>query len=118
VSYAVQQWLFFAFAATWFGGAIVLYLRYLRKRGIYLRRFPPVASVPLDTYKYLENNPFSPQGRAAFRAIWQPQDDPKLESLRGKVWRGYGYVVLWGFGFPILVVGVVILLLLLWHPPK
>jgi hypothetical protein len=39
------------------------------------------------------------------KAMWQRQADPELEQLRRAVWRGYGYGVLWGLGFPLITVG-------------
>jgi len=115
VSDALLNLLFFAVVATWLGGVIVQAFRYWRKRNTYLRRFPPVAGVPLDMY--LGTNPFNPVSRASIRAVWEPQDDPELEGLRREMWRAVGYLFLWMFGFPMLVSGMVILVLLLLDPP-
>jgi hypothetical protein len=52
----------------------------------------------------------------------QPQADPELEQLRRAMWRQLRYVLLWMFGFALLGVGimavVVILTLFFFGPPR
>ncbi len=94
---------------TEFGGTLVLFIRARAKQREYLRRFPPVAGVPLDIY-------WGGGPQSVTRAIWrvslQRQSDPELERLRQEMWRRVAYYVLWLGGFPILVFGVLALLIL------
>jgi hypothetical protein len=118
VSDAWLNWIFFAFAATWFGGTIILFVRTKVKGNAYLRRFPPVDRyVTLDLY--MSANPFDPVRRRIGQVMRQRQDNPELEQLRREMWRRFWYCSIWMFGFPAIFAGVsVILILLLWHPPQ
>lgn len=97
------------FVVTWIGVGIVLAFRANAKGREYLRRLPPVDGVPLHMYYYVGwwrwNGPVP-------RAWRQRQSDPELERLRQEGRRHGRFVLLWMFGFPILVVGVDVLLIL------
>jgi hypothetical protein len=49
--------------------------------------------------------------------MWRRQDDPELEGLRRELWRSYGLVAAWMFGFPLLTIAAIALLSLTSHPP-
>jgi len=120
MSEALQNLFFFALVATWFGGTILRWIRYRQAQRAYLRRFPPVEGYPLE--EYLGRNPWSPVDRAINELARQPQADPELEQLRRAMWHQLRYVILWMFGFPLLGVGimavVVILTLFFFGPPR
>jgi hypothetical protein len=100
---------FAAFMITWFVGSVALFIRFLAKQLAYLRRFPPVEGVPLDSFR--GGNPFGGRSRAIWRTMRQRQSDLELERLRREVWRRYRYFALWVYGFPVLVIGVSALLI-------
>jgi hypothetical protein len=93
------------------GVGVLFFRHYLPYRKAYLQRFPPVNGVPLEMYVGGDTFGFSPEARAIWRALLHRQPDPELERMRRKVWRCYGGVVLWGFGFPVLAIGVAALVL-------
>ena len=107
-----------AFPILWFGGTIVLYFRARKKQVIYLRRFPPVEPyMTLDFYTSLFGAPRGTRRRIN-EVIFKRQADPELEALRRAMWRRFGLVALWIYGFPLLTFGVAALLALagLVHP--
>lgn len=108
-----QNIIFFAFLITWFGGGVVLYVRFLKRQRAYLRHFAPVDGVPLDALR--GGNPFGARSRATFRVMLQRQSDPELERMRRDLWRRWRPVVLWIYGFPFLVICVVIGVAVLVH---
>jgi hypothetical protein len=93
-----------AFAIMWFGGVVVLCLRFCAKQRTYLRRFPPVAGVPRGMH---------PGGHP-----WASQDDLEVDRLRRAVLRSYRQAALWALGFPLLTCGLAALLIVagLVHP--
>jgi len=114
----LQPFFPFVFAIGWFGGGIVLYFRFRREQQSYLRRFPPIDRYQtLDMYTPGFGNPPG-TSRKIYAAMWQRRDDPELERLRREMWRHYGYVALWIFGFPLLTIDVIALLVVagLVHP--
>lgn len=94
----------------WLGGTVILYLRFLKRQRGYLRNFPPVDSVPLDT---LGGNPFGAWSRAVFRAQLQRQPDAELERMRRDLLGHWRFVLLWGYGFPVLVIVMIFAVALL-----
>jgi hypothetical protein len=105
----VQNIVSIALVAVWVVGMIALYLRLRAKQVAYLKRFPPVEGVPL--YMAGGGNPFGAVSRAIWGAMVRRQPDPELEQLRHDVWRRFGYMSLWMFGFPLLAVGAATLLI-------
>ncbi len=112
-----QNILFVAFLIIWFAGAGVLVLRYFARENRYLRQFPPVDGVPLDAWPR-HANPFGAWNRAIGRAQMHKQPDPELERQRLDLRRYRRQVVRWIFGFPILVIVVVIVVNLLLHAAR
>ena len=113
----VQRIFPFVFPILWFGPTIVLFFRFRQKQVAYLRRFPPI-----DRYQTLDMVTFgvgNPPGtfRRVWDAQWRKQDDPELERLRREMWRRYGLVMLWVFGFPLLTFATLTVLILTSHPP-
>lgn len=100
-----QNIIFAAFLITWFGGGVAIYVRFLKRQLAYLRHFPPVDGVPLDTLQ--GGSPFGARSRATFRAMLQWQPDPEMERTRRDVRRRWLPVALWVYGFPILVICVI-----------
>ena len=90
-------------------GAIILHVRFRAKQTAYLKRFPPVAGIPLTMAG--GGNPFGAVSRAIWQAMLNSQPDPGLEQLRLDMWRRCGYIALWIVGFPIVAVGVTTLLI-------
>ena len=109
----------FAFAILWVGPSIVLYFRFRQKQVAYLRQFPPI-----DRYRTLDMASPGPGGsppgtyRRINKAMLQRQTAPERERLRRDMWQRYGFAVLWIFGFPLITVGMVALLIIagLVHP--
>jgi hypothetical protein len=115
MSDGLQNLIFFAFAATWLGGAVVLGLRSSRASRDYLHRFRSDEGWPLDGYASFRH---SPEGRQMRRLVREPQADPELERLRREARRRGRLFLLWWVGVPGLAFGVVSLLfitLLLSH---
>ncbi|HEX8036265.1 MAG TPA: hypothetical protein VF510_20575 [Ktedonobacterales bacterium] len=102
---------FFVFMLAWFVGTLALGLRANAKGKAYLRRLPPVNGVPLDMYMYAEKDWLRGWRGPVWRAYRQQQTDPELEQLRQEARRRSRYVMLWMFGFPVLVAGVMTLLI-------
>jgi hypothetical protein len=103
-SFEVLQNIFFAAVVIpWIGVGIALYFRYRSKQRNYLKRFPPVEGISLDTYF-----PSDPRRvlQAINRAMRQRQDDPELERMRREMWRSYRTIVVWVFGFPLVAFGL------------
>lgn len=113
----LQQILACGLVVVWLGVAFALNDR-LRARWVeYMRRFPPVEGVRPDTF--ISGNPFGPVARAISRMARGPQDDPDLERLRRARRRSSRQLALWIFGFPLLALGVVALLILSgWVHPQ
>ena len=105
----IQNAVSIALVAIWVVGTIALYFRMRAKQVAYLKRFPPVEGVPLEIAG--GGNPFGGVSRAIWRVMFRRQPDPELEQLRHDVWRRFGYMSLWIYGFPLLAVGVVALLI-------
>jgi hypothetical protein len=61
---------------------------------------------------YVGGYPFSPEARALWSVTFKRQPDPALERMRREVWRRYGHLALWMYGFPVLAVGVAALVLI------
>jgi hypothetical protein len=99
----------FAFAIVWVGVCFALLWRYRAQQRAYLHQFPPVEGVPLEMY--LGFGPPSVR-HGVFRALNQRQADPELERLCQEMWRRYRHFLMWWLGFPLLVVGVVVILIL------
>ena len=96
------------FVIVWWGGAIFLYLRLRMTQQDYFSRFDDTIYYPFGIPLFFR--PVS--ARAAWRIMrvtFQQQTDPSLESLRRKIFRRWLQMGAWGFGFPILVVGVIAL---------
>jgi hypothetical protein len=104
-----QNILGYTLALTWFVVGVVLSLRALMKQLAYLGRFPPVNGVPLNALR--GGNPFGARARMQWRVSLQRQSDPELEGLRRETWRRFRAVMLWIYGFPIVVIGVAALLI-------
>ncbi len=113
VDSAWQNSIFYALQITWVGGAVLLYLRHLKRERAYLRHFPPVDGVPLDALR--GGNPFGARSRAAFRVMLRRQPEPELERMRRDLWRRWRYVLLWIYGFPVGVIGVIVGVAVLVH---
>ena len=105
----VQSIVSIALVAIWAAGAIALYFRMRAKQVEYLKHFPPVEGVPLAIAG--GGNPFGPVSRAIWSAMFRRQPDFALEQLRHDVWRRFGDMSLWIYGFPILAVGAAALLI-------
>jgi hypothetical protein len=100
----------------WIVPAFTLFLRFRRKQSTYLRRFPPVdRNQTLDMYTPWAGNPPGAYRRIT-EAMWRRRDDPELEQLLRDLWRGYGFVALWTFGFPLLTIAAIVILSLSGHP--
>lgn len=74
----------------------------------YLRRFPPVDGVWLDTFT--GGNPFGRVAQAIRQVFREPQVGLELEQLRQESLRRGRLIPLWIFGFPVVTVGVIALL--------
>ncbi|MGZ3582279.1 MAG: hypothetical protein ACXWP6_06050 [Ktedonobacterales bacterium] len=103
--------IFFMFMLTWFAGTLAHGLRSNSKRKAYLQRLPPVKGAPLEMYMYAEKDWLRGWRGPVWQAFRQQQADPELEQLRQEVRRRSRYVLLWMFGFPALVGGVMTLLI-------
>lgn len=101
---------FWVFVVLWFGGIAVLAFRSSAKGKAYLRRLPPVRGIPLDMYMNLDDGKWNARGGTVWKAYRQEQSDPEIEGLRRAAWRQRRYLILWGFGFPIVVWGAFFLL--------
>ncbi|MGO8947815.1 MAG: hypothetical protein ACLQUY_09160 [Ktedonobacterales bacterium] len=108
--YAVlEQYGGYVLAGVWMVGGVILGIRNGKYRSAYLQRFPPVNGVPL--YMTWHGNPFGSEARAIYRAALNRQPDPDVERMRRELWRRYGQICLWIFGFPVLAFGVAALVL-------
>jgi hypothetical protein len=111
----VQRIFPFAFPVLWVGPTLVLFFRFRKKQVAYLRRFPRI-----DRYRTLDmyTGYGDPPGtfRRMWDAQWHRQDDPELERFRREMWRSYGLVAAWMFGFPLLTFATIALLILTGHP--
>lgn len=102
----------------WFGGALILFIRYRAQQIVYLRQFPPVEPhVTFDMYTSMYGAPRGTR-RWINQMVFKHQADPELEALRRAMWRRFGLYALWVFGFPLLTLSVAVLLTLagLIHP--
>ena len=109
ISPNVQHIVVFAFVLIWVGGIVAFYVRMRARQGQYLKRFPPVEGVPLEIAG--GGNPFGAVSRAIWRALLRRQPDPDLERLRHDIWRRFGHLVLWIYGFPLVMAGGTALLI-------
>jgi hypothetical protein len=96
------------------GVGLLFFRHYLPYRKAYLKKFPPVNGVPLEMYVGSDTFGFGPEARAIWRALLHHQPDPELEHMRRTVWRRYGHVALWMFGFPVVAIGVAALVLVVF----
>lgn len=96
---------------AWLAGVLVLGLRANAKGKVYLRRLPPVNGIPLDVYMYSEKDWLRGWHGPVWQAYRQQQANPELEHLRQEARQRSRYVMLWIFGFPALVAGVMMLLI-------
>lgn len=106
-----MNWIFGVGMVGWFGGAFILAFRAHMLWDAYLRRFKPVDGIPLNMYapRWL---PDARDAKEAYNnALWESQADPELERMRRQAWRRTRVVVLWGFGFPVMVAGVMALVI-------
>lgn len=108
--YAIPQDVFLLVVGVpWIGGGLLFFARAAAKQRAYLKHFPPVEGISLDTYT--AGNPFGTVSRAIWRVMLQPQMNPELERLRREAWRWEIYQLLWTFLFPVFAVGVAALLI-------
>jgi hypothetical protein len=106
----------FAFPILWFAPTIVLFFRFRKKSVAYLRPFPPIDRYrTLDLYTVIGDPPGT--YRRILDVQLRRQGDPELERLRREMWRSYGLVMLWVFGFPLLTFAALTILILTGHPP-
>jgi hypothetical protein len=104
--YAVlQQYGGYVLAGVGMVGWFLMFLRYRACQRAYLQRLPPVNGVPLDMYTGADN-PWGPESRAIWRAMFKHQGNPELEHMRRQVWRRFGHFGLWTCGYPVLALGV------------
>lgn len=100
------------FVALWIGGVILLFVRVRVAQNTYLRHFNEMDGVPLDGI---------PLGvpRHTWETMWEamlePQFDPALEALRRDTWVRYRWMVAWGFGAPLTIVAIMVLLIVTGH---
>lgn len=106
---ALQDFIAYGLVFVWIGVDLFLLIRSRLKQIEYLRRFPPVDGVWLDTFT--SGNPFGRVAQAIRQVSREPQVDPELEQLRLKMVRRGRLLPLWLFGFPVIVVGVTALLI-------
>ena len=113
---ALQRVLAYGCVVVYIVGAIILLARARMKQVDYLRQFPPVEGVRLDTFT--GGNPFGPVARAISEVSREPQPDLELERQRLVVRWAFGALATWIFGFPVLAISVAALLILvgLVHP--
>src|SRR5262249_6164173 len=106
---------YLAYLAVWVGGYVLLYRRYSATMLAYLRRFRPVAGVPLETQlgEGLGWERVGPHLRALWQVTRHPQTDPDLERLRRAVWRRSHHALLWTLGLVPLLTHFAVTLL---HP--
>lgn len=103
---------------TWGVGMALLMLRGYVAATTYRRRLPPKGGVPFDELmqQYRWDDFLGNKRRALLRQIYrQQQADPDLEQLRQEVLRHRRYLLLWMFGFPPLMVGVLALVVVTGH---
>ncbi len=103
---------------TWGVGFFVLLLRGYMATTAYQKRLPPINGVPFDTLmqQYALNDFLGNKRRALRRQIYrQQQADPELERLRQAVLRHTRYTLLWMFGFPVVMIGVLVLVVVTGH---
>src|SRR5262245_52113806 len=118
---ALRPFAYLAFGVIWvgmwFGGYVTLFRRYSATMRAYLRRFPPVAGVPLGTQlgEGLGWSRVGPHMRARWQATQHPQADPDLERHRREVWRRSRHLLLWHLGFALPTLGALALLTGLVH---
>ena len=93
----LRQIVLVALVVLWFGGMLLLGLRYRAKRRAYLQRFPPVEGVSLDMYVPLGGS-LRVQSAIYRTLLWQRQADHDVERLRRDVWRRLLSLALWAFG--------------------
>lgn len=96
----IQEVLPFILFVLWGGVIAAQFVRARAKQRAYLRRFPPVDGVPLDSYV---PGTSSRVRRAVFQALRERQTDPELERLRRDVRRNGFYIFVLAFGIPVLV---------------
>jgi hypothetical protein len=97
----------YAFFAVWGTGLGISATRYWGYLRAYLRQFPPVDGIALDTFRRLSDRPVA---NAIHQARYKRQPDPEVEHMRREVWKRYWYYAYWIFGFPALVVVVALVL--------
>jgi hypothetical protein len=89
--------------AVWVCVIVAQFVRARAKQRAYLRRFPPVDGVPLDSYV----SGTSPRvRRAVFKALRERQPDPELERLRREVRRNGYYIGVLAVVVPLMVMVV------------
>jgi hypothetical protein len=116
VDEALQQILAYGCVVVYIVGAIIFLARARMKHVDYLRQFPPVEGIRLDTFT--GGNPFGPVARAISEVLRESQPDLELERQRLAVRWAFGALATWIFGFPVLAISVAALLILvgLVHP--
>jgi hypothetical protein len=87
--------------ATWVCVIVAQFVRARAKQRAYLRRFPPVDGVPLDSY-VPGAGPRSVR-RAVFKALRERQPDPELERLRRDARRNALFIGVLAAVVPLLV---------------
>lgn len=98
---------FLAFVLTWFAGTLLLGVRATRSGRAYLRRLAPLTGVQMTTYA---DQGWPGKDRHVRQAYREAQADPELERLRLEARRRGRLVLAWIVGYPVLVWGVVIVL--------
>ncbi len=104
-----QQFLPVILFAVWACVIVGQMVRARAKQREYLRRFPPVEGVPLDSYV---SGTSSRVRRAVFKAMRERQTDPELEHLRREMRRNGYYIGVLAIGGPLLVLVILALLAL------
>lgn len=105
----LNQLFVFAVIIPWFGVTAILFSRFRAKQRAYYRQFPPEQGMSLDMPPGSKIF-YSDVRRASYRTMLQRQTDPALEQFRRAVWRRYVLTFLWGFGYPLLMVAMIVFL--------
>lgn len=100
----------YVFCAVELVGMLILGIRARRSGKAYLRRFPPVGGVPLDWYNPSRRWPRKGRPDPVGEAYRTRQADPELEAMRQRGHKQARLMLLWMFGFPIIVWGMFFLL--------
>ncbi len=107
----MQNFLGFLFVVIWVGGIIFLGVRVHAKENAYLDRRPQLDDAPFNPNQYAAMLTPRRWGGPYWRVVREPQFDPEVERLRQDLWRRTRYMVLWWFGFPAIVTGVMVFLI-------